>query len=136
MTSFSKDLSFGKMWEEKAMRMVGGVAIPSPTGAFKDWDFKVGEATYEVKSDRLAYKFGGKTMFIEHECGGVPSGIRATKADYWVYFMVRPNGEYTTYRIPTADLKEATKGCRQVSGGDGMRSKGFIVPVKSEWLFC
>jgi hypothetical protein len=135
MTDFSKDLSFGKTWESVAMRMVGGAGTQS-IGAFKDWDFKVGEATYEVKSDRLAYKFGGKTMFIEHECSGKPSGIRATKADYWVYFMVRPNGEYTAYRIPTADLKEATKGCRQVSGGDGMRSRGFIVPVKSEWLFC
>jgi hypothetical protein len=135
MTSFSSDLSFGKTWESVAMRMVGGEATSS-IGAFKEWDFKVGEATYEVKSDRLAYKFGGKTMFIEHECSGKPSGIRSTKADYWVYFMVRPNGDYTTYRIPTPVLKEATKGCRQVSGGDGGRSKGFIVPVKSEWLFC
>jgi hypothetical protein len=89
--------------------------------------------SYESKADRLAYKYNYKTMFIEYECNGVGSGISTTQADYWFYFMVKPGGDYIVYEIPIAKLREACNGCRQVSGGDGGRAKGYIVPVLEEF---
>ena len=97
---------------------------------FKAWDFRTNVAKYEVKTDRLAYKYGGcRTMFIEFECSGNPSGINATEADYYIYIMVKPNDEYEMFRIPVADLKTACDGCEIKKGGDGYRARGYIVPI-------
>jgi len=134
--NFQADLSFGKKWELKAktlLTLTECVVATAPEGQFKKWDFRTCCGAYEVKADRLAYKYGCKTMFIEHECSGQPSGISSTEADYWVYFMVRPNGEYVAYRIPVEALKKACEGCPVKSGGDGYRSRGYIVPVMEEF---
>jgi hypothetical protein len=130
---FQQDLNFGKLWETKAVSLIPVdevFAEFAPKGAFKPWDFKTDLSKYEVKADRLAYKYGSRTMYIEYECGGVPSGISSTEADYWFYFMVKPNSEYVCYELPVLLLKEACKSpLRSVSGGDGMRSRGHIVDV-------
>jgi hypothetical protein len=134
--NFQADLSFGKKWEQTAKTLITlteCVVETAPEGQFKKWDFRTCGGAYEVKADRLAYKYGCKTMFIEHECSGQPSGISSTEADYWVYFMVRPNGEYVAYRIPVEDLKKACVGCPVKSGGDGYRSRGYIVPVLEQF---
>lgn len=122
---------FGKMWEETAASLVGGSVEFAPSGRFKPYDFISNGLKYEVKADRLAYKYGGNTMFVEYECSGQPSGISTTEADVWMYFMVKPSGEYSCYAIPVADLKEWCKGCPVKSGGDGWRSRGYIVPVRT-----
>jgi hypothetical protein len=131
---FQQDLNFGKKWEKQAISMIPDdetLAEVAPNGAFKPWDFKTNLNKYEVKADRLAYKYGCKTMYIEYECNGSPSGISSTEADFWFYFMVKPNGEYVCYEIPVPLLREKCKNpLRSVSGGDGMRSRGHIVDVR------
>jgi hypothetical protein len=92
MGNFLKDLKFGSVWEHKAQELVGGNIEPAPSGKFKPFDFISNGTKYEVKADRLAYKYGCKTMFIEFECNGVPSGISTTEAEYIVYFMVLNEG--------------------------------------------
>ena len=131
MGKFLKDLAFGEMWQVAAHELVGGSIIPAPKGCFKPYDFISDGVKYEVKADRLAYKYGCKTMFIEFECSGKPSGISTTEAEYLIYFMVFPNNNYTVYKIPVTDLKMACYGCPVKNGGDGFRSRGYIVPVES-----
>lgn len=126
--NFTRDLSFGKTWEATAMNLVGG-GEPGPEGRFKPYDFTSKGLKYEVKADRLAYKYGGRTLFIEFECSGHPSGISSTEADVWMYFMVKPDGTYVCHTLPTAELRERCKGCPIKAGGDGYRSRGYIVPV-------
>lgn len=130
MANFTKDLAFGKTWEATAMSLVGG-GTPAPEGRFKPYDFTSNGVKYEVKADRLAYKYGGKTMFVEYECSGQPSGISTTEADVWMYFMVHPDGSYKCFSVPVAELKEWCKGCPAKSGGDGYRARGYIVPVRT-----
>jgi hypothetical protein len=73
-------------------------------------------------------------MFIEYECSGNPSGLTATEADFWMYYMVKPSGDYVAYRIPVPELKKMCVGCVSKAGGDGYRSKGYIVPVDERFL--
>lgn len=127
---FQHDLAFGKVYEGIAHTLLDGETIEEvPVGAFKGWDFRTNKATYEVKSDRLAHKYGYRTMFIEYECSGKPSGISTTEADYWFYFMVNPDGTYRHFKFSVSELREKCKGCPSKVGGDGWRSRGFIVPV-------
>jgi len=130
--SFNSDLSFGRKYEQLATTFLpNGEMLEeyAPKGVFKGWDFRTNKFTYEVKADRLAHKYGMNTMFIEYECSGIPSGISSTEADYWFYFMVRPNGTSRRFLIPTRELKEACANSPSKSGGDGWRSKGYIVQV-------
>lgn len=130
--SFKSDLSFGKTYEQLAATMLpAGETFKefAPAGAFKPWDFCSDKSKYEVKSDRLAHKYGMRTMFVEYECSGKPSGISTTEADYWFYFMVRPNGSSRRFLIPTQALKDACEGCASKCGGDGYKVRGYIVPV-------
>jgi len=126
------DLSFGKTYEEHATQFLpqGETLVEfAPSEQFRGWDFRSDKFKYEVKADRLAHKWGMKTMFIEYECSGKPSGISTTEADYWFYFMVRPNGTSRRFLIPIQALRDACKDCPSKSGGDGWRVKGYIVPV-------
>jgi len=131
--TFQNDLAFGKKYEDLAASdyLPEGETLveTAPAGLFKGWDFRTNKYKYEVKSDRLAYKYGCKTMFIEYECSGKPSGISTTEADYWYYFMVSPNGETKQFRFSVEELREKCKGCPSKAGGDGWRSRGYIVPV-------
>lgn len=126
MGNFTKDLGFGKKWELLAQQILGENVVEVAEGCFKDWDFRTANATYEVKSDRYAFKTN--CCFVEYECSNKPSGISTTKADYYVYFVVKPNEEYDWYKIPTQVLKDQPS-LRNVSGGDGFRSKGRIVSL-------
>lgn len=129
MGQWKSDLAFGKHWEGIAISLVGEELVASPEGNFKAYDFQTEKAKYEVKADRLAHKYGCKTMFIEYECNGKPSGITSTEADFWCYFMVKPTG-HDLYIIPVAELRaEIPNALRCVSGGDGMRSRGYIMSV-------
>lgn len=131
MGNFLKDLEFGATWQKVAEGLVGGVIQSTPKGRFKPYDFISDGVKYEVKADRLAYKYGCNTMFIEFECSDLPSGISTTEADYMIYFMVKPNNEYDCYKIPVTDLKMACFNCPVKKGGDAWRSRGYIVPVES-----
>jgi len=126
---FTRDLTFGQKYEEIAKKLLqpNEVVIDSPKGKFSDYDFKSHLFTYEVKADRLAYRYGCKSMFIEFECGGKPSGINVSTADFWFYFMVKPDSSYVCYKVPIKVLREECAKSRIVGGGDGGRVRGYIV---------
>ena len=133
--SFKADLSFGKTWEDMACALMGGAVERAPEGKFKPYDFISNGVKVEVKADRLAYKYGSKTMFIEFECSDKPSGLSTTEADVWFYFMVHPTGSWKAYMYSVAELKSMCEGCIVKKGGDGWRSRGYIVPVKTSAHF-
>ena len=102
-----------------------------------EYDLKVGQ----VKERELADILENKTIevkscikaefqvFVEYESRGKPSGISASKADY--YCFVLPN----TYIL--ISLEKLKKKCecymettRNVLGGDNNTSKGIILPIK------
>jgi len=131
MNNFIKDLEFGKIYENKAMKLINYKCFPSK-GKCKEYDFyyiKDGKKIYiEVKSDKLACKTGN--LCIEYKFKNNPSGISATKSDYWIYFICRHEQEDEIYIIPTNKLKEIIKldYCRSVSAGDNKMSKCKLVP--------
>lgn len=129
MGNFTTDLSFGKKWEHLAQRLLGENVVEVADGCFKDWDFRTANASYEVKADRYAHRTN--CCFIEYECNGKPSGITASKADYYMYFAVKPNNEYDVYKIPTDAIREACKKpLATKSGGDNYKVKGHIVSLQ------
>jgi hypothetical protein len=125
--SFRTDLAFGHHFEKLASKSITEEIEWAPSKAFKKWDFRTPTTSYEVKADRLAYKYGN--AFVEFECSSVPSGIAASEADIWFYFMVRPDTSYECYKIPRKELLEFCKGCVVKAGGDGYRAKGYIIPL-------
>jgi hypothetical protein len=128
---FTRDLAFGKKYQEIAKTLLpeGEVVTEEPKGHFKDYDFETNVSTYEVKSDRMAYKYGCKSMFIEFECNKKPSGINSTTAGYWFYFMVKPDGTHVVFKIPTEEIKKKCASSRIICGGDGGRVRGYVVMV-------
>lgn len=130
MGNFTTDLSFGKKWELLAQRLIGENIVEVADGCFKDWDFRTANAAYEVKADRYAHRTN--CCFVEYECNGKPSGLTSTKADYYMYFAVKPNQDYDCYRIPVDALRKACeKPLATKSGGDGFRVKGHIVSLSA-----
>lgn len=111
----------------------------SPMKRFSEWDVKVThgslEAKYEVKSDRLSAKTGN--LCIEYECAGKPSGISTTQADYYAYFIIH-GCDQDLYLIPVECIKKliAQGVYKKLKGGDGYRSRFYLVPkaVFAEYL--
>jgi hypothetical protein len=160
---FYSDLQFGKSFERKfAEQFARGREVVFASGYFKDWDLKIfnedtvlaegseplrrepsgesgrREVTYEVKSDRMAYKTGN--LPLEFQCNKKPSGISCSKADFSVYYILNENKEIQDlYIIPTEHLRELVKEkkySRQVRGGDGWRSEMYLFSLNlfSEYL--
>lgn len=132
MTTYSKfeeNLQQGHTYEKKAYHhYLDYEQVEHDTEYRKEYDFIIyqdGKPTkIEVKSDRQASKTGN--LAIEYECNNKPSGLSASTADYWMYFIVYPDRD-ECYKIPIEELKIIVKKCRQVCGGDGMRSKMYLV---------
>lgn len=103
----------------------------APNKRFVEWDVKVKrgalEAKYEVKADRLAAKTGN--FCIEYECAGQMSGISTTDANYYAYFVL-DGSHQDLYIIPVARIREVISqgGYKKMSGGDGYRSRFYLVP--------
>jgi hypothetical protein len=82
----------------------------------------------------LYFQKNWKTIFIEYECNGKPSGISSTTSDYYFYFFHKPDETYVAYEIPIENLKKACIGSREIlKAGDGGRVKAYIVPVIEEF---
>ena len=132
--AFYADLALGQRYEKIAIDMLGnGDVERAPSNrAFSDWDFKHGNRAYEVKSDRLAARTGN--LCIEYEHTGIPSGISITKADEWIYFVIRPGSAgsagHDCYKIPTDKIREVCgePGARKWYT-DGGNSRFYLVPA-------
>lgn len=128
MSKFQNQLSQGQKYEKKCLNYLEYDSVKHMKGYFKEYDLIITkgeeEIKIEVKSDRQASKTGN--LAIEYECNKKPSGITSTEADYWIYFIVHPDRD-ECYKIPIDDLKNLVKDCRKVSGGDGMRSRMYLL---------
>lgn len=88
------------------------------------------ETKIEVKSDRMAKKTGN--IYIEYECNKKPSGISSSTSNIYVYYIINDDKDYNTYIITTLELKEMIeqkKYFKKISGGDGWRSKGYLIKI-------
>ncbi len=88
----------------------------------------------ELKSESYQWEKEGN-IFIEYECNGKPSGLKATEATCWVHELKR-DGETLVYLMfPTQRLKklanEAFKaGGNRTNSGDHGKIKGVVIPLK------
>lgn len=131
MNKFQKDLATGQEYEKRSLLYLDYDTYKFIEGYFKEYDLEITKdgvkTTIEVKSDKQASLTGN--LAIEYECNKKPSGISTTTADFWIYFIVFPEEDKEeVYKIPLEDLKNLIKGCRQVSGGDGYRSRMYLLP--------
>ena len=128
MNKFSNQLSQGQKYERICLNYLEYDTVEHMKGYFKEYDLIITKdnkkTKIEVKSDRQASRTGN--LCIEYEGNKKPSGISATEADFWVYFIVHPDRD-ECYKIPIDDLKELVKSCRKVSGGDGGRSRLYLL---------
>jgi len=128
---FYKDLQFGKIYENKANEYIDYDEIKIINEKCKEYDLIITKNNinfkYEIKADRRAYYTNN--MVIEYECRGRKSGIEATTADYWLYFVIINSNNDIVYNIPVKELKEIIKNCKTVSGGDNFSSKMYIVKL-------
>jgi hypothetical protein len=103
---FKKDLQYGESYQEKLRDIFEYDTIYITQGYKKEYDgwFRKGKRViyFEVKGDRFIIKTGN--LCIEYESNGSPSGIAATTADVFVYFV---DGENCFYYIPTNVLHRA-----------------------------
>lgn len=123
--SFYEDLKHGQGVERQVAEILwlqGARDFVFPKGYFKDWDFQCSFGTYEVKSDA----FDNGRVFIEHSYMGEASGLRGTKADY---FVIVKKG--VAHILPTKELRQFlnANSFELIDGGDGQDSKGVLVPA-------
>ncbi len=130
---FNSDLKFGQSYEKEFIKIMGFKSYEhETTKAIKEYDIIVkhngNESKYEIKADRLSHKTGNVCIEIAY-CGR-PSGITATKSDYWGYFVIKSDG-YDLYVIPTEELKEMvySKEYKNIRGGDGKKSDLVLIPI-------
>lgn len=126
MEKFRRDLERGKKYEKIALSYFKYEKVYFPKGKCKEYDFILDDKIkIEVKSDRLASSTGN--LAIEYKCNGKPSGIFASEADYYIYFINYQEHD-DCYKIPLKDLKDiCRKQGRKISGGDGNRSRMYLV---------
>ncbi len=76
----------------------------------------------EIKHDRTAVRTGN--VAIEFHCRGQLSGFASTESAWWVFVV----GD-TAYAISTVKLRGLVSGLPVRSMGDGLESRGYLLPV-------
>lgn len=106
--SFSADLDYGNRIQQKVLEEYYPYPYREMQGNFKDWDvivFRNNEIqTFEFKADRRAAQTGN--LAIETLCNKKPSGISATKADYWIHCVCDGDTVLEVYEIPVKTLSD------------------------------
>jgi hypothetical protein len=99
-------------------------------GFCPEFDLRSDCTTFEIKVDATAVRtFNGCIEFWNTK-KNQPSGIGATKAEYWVHCI--PDGEdgLQCYVIPTATLlHEVIQSTGKKSGGDFSASEFALIPM-------
>ena len=114
---FDLDLKYGKVKEEIVANMLQDKKI-------------------EVKSERGMWLKTGN-IAIEYESYGKPSGINATKADYWFHNLCVGDEVFATLVFETKMLKKIVNTSinenqvKSVSGGDHMASKMYLMNIQN-----
>ena len=131
--NFQECLKLGKYYELETLKHIKYDTYEFSIGKCKEWDIKTinneVNTYYEVKSDLVAYKYGN--ICIEFNCSKKDSGITATTADYWVYYVIedRKLNKYKAYIIPTVELKQMIQDklyTRIVKCGDGFNASCYL----------
>ena len=129
-SNFIHDLAVGQSYEIEALKYLkyDSYVQSDITKKISEYDLKIKrnniETKIEVKAD-LKCQFTGN-IAIEYSCNNKRSGISTTTADFWVVFVVYFSKK-VCYKIPIKDLKKLCKNCIRISGGDGYRSKMFLL---------
>jgi len=113
---FDIDLKYGQEREQRIEKILKEGKLEVKTE--RDWWFKTGNIAIEI------------------ECNGKPSGIMATKADYWVHILANGDKDYCRLIFDTKTIKKLTKkyiGTLK-NGGDGWRSKFVLIPLSEIFL--
>ena len=90
----------------------------------------------EVKSERGMWLQTGN-IAIEYECYGKPSGINATKSDYWFHNLCVGDEVFATLVFETKMLKKIINASinenqvRSVSGGDHNASRMYLMNIQN-----
>ena len=131
-SKFEKQLPQGQKYELEALKYLEYDRYEHENKYRKEYDLIIYKdeqpIKIEVKSDRQASQTNN--LAIEYECNRQPSGISVTEADYWIYFIVFESLELDhqeCYKIPIDDLKTIVKSCNKVAGGDGGRSRLYLL---------
>jgi hypothetical protein len=127
-SKFRKQLNQGHKYELESLKYLDYDTYKHDTKYRKEYDLIIikdnKKIKIEVKSDRQASITGN--LAIEYECSNKLSGLNITEADYWIYFIVHKDRD-EVYKIPIEDLKDLCKNCRKVNGGDGLKSKMYLL---------
>ena len=129
--SFSNDMRIGEEYEHKLMDYLlrRGFKVMQTHGVNKEFDVCTYDNntifhTYEVKFDRLHEKTGN--LAIEYWDRGKWSGIKATKAEYWVHCT-----EKMMYILTLSEFKEWLNLNRKYlnikNGGDNNEAKMILI---------
>jgi hypothetical protein len=132
MNKFQVDLARGRVYEMESLKLFKYKSAIEPiteNRKFFDWELILEDDStilLEVKSDFLGYKTGN--FALEYECNGCGSGITTTTADYYIIYIVKSDKSFDVYKVPT-NMLIVNNNWRSVSGGDGYRSKMYLVPI-------
>ena len=85
----------------------------------------------EVKSERDWWHTTGN-IAIEFESWGKPSGIKTTKAKYWVHNLCKGKLQYARIILDVPVLKRLCKKYKNnwIRCGDQKASKAYLIPLK------
>ncbi len=123
--NFDVDLDFGRHWENEACRLLEG------------------HGRLEVKADRLWHRTGN--LVFERKFKGRPSGLAATKADWWVTVLTDPKDHMKPHCIMMhrpKTLKETLNRLTRLGratkllGGDDKNSELVVVPIGEIFSTC
>ena len=84
----------------------------------------------ELKTDRRARETGN--VYVEFESRGMPSGIDATEAKYWIFELVDENENMVCSVLVETDRLRALVSYgdyREARGGDDYTSVGHLIPI-------
>ena len=88
---FDIDLKYGQEREQRLASILDKDKNKIEVKTERDWWFKTGNIAIEV------------------ECNGKPSGIMATKADYWVHILAEGDKDYCRLIFDTRTVKRLAK---------------------------
>ena len=115
---FDLDLKYGQEREKRLASILDKDKSKIEVKTERDWWFKTGN------------------IAIEMECNGKPSGVMATKSDYWVHILAEGEKDYCRLIFDTKTIKRLAKKYISTlkAGGDGFRSKFVLIPLAEIFL--
>ena len=111
-SKFDIDLKYGQVREKRLAKIIENKKI-------------------EVKTENKWWKKTGN-IAIEVESYGKPSGLKKTKADYWVHILADGDKDYCMLLFTIPALKKLAKKYKSnfKMVGDNRASKCILIPLK------